>query len=200
MSSPFYNTNYSLKNYKTTLNPTGILSICDINISTGNHNGRIWNFNFTGIFSSLIFSVQFQFEPNTSLPNPGAKNGLIPLDVVQFLGQFQGVITIDGKIIQLSNENMIVKYIWDNQSLLFTIEFNLEGQDIEIKEKYNILSNIWIKDCSGCKRTTIARTYKNAINCKYTVWNRSGQFKTFFGVGCDDCGTTVVQGCPILPE
>jgi hypothetical protein len=152
--TPSYNTNYSLKNYKTSINPIGVLSICDINISTGSHNGRIWNFNFTGIFSSLIFNIQFQFEPD-SFVRGTIQNRLIPLESIKFFGKFQGVITINGKIIQLSNENLIVKYRWDNNCVLFTIEFNLEGQNIEIKEEYNILSNLWIKDdCSHCVFTS----------------------------------------------
>lgn len=200
-----YTVNYSITNYKTSIQPRGILSLCEINISTGSHKGRVWNYNLAGEFPELKFSIAFQFSPDSYIPGPNS-GVTLPLNVTKFFGKFKGIITVNGQLIQLSEKNEVVTYQWDTEKSLFTIHINLKrNHSSRPIPKNNVFANMWIKDCCGCSLATNATgkaspvstfklfDYGNAAKrCK--KYDRAGNTTYFnlekFEVTCRTCDQT----------
>lgn len=128
-------------------------------------------------------------------PDP---SNIISLNATTFNGEFKGIITVNGQLIQLSIKDETVTYHWDNEKSLFTIYVNLKRRykgGPRPKEVYHIFANIWLKDCQGCKTTTCQTVKNYEAGTEKKICNKGGSILFFFE--CNNCDQTSTAGRPI---
>ena len=154
------NTNLSLINYLSELDPSGVgvISYSNIAICDSRLGYRVWTFTFRGTVSVGKFTQTFYFDPKCQIPNG---NDVLTLDQINFnyvveegppkklkKEPVSGTMIVNNKVIGVTNCPRLINFRYDPKKAIFTLNIDVTGC-VKVKKENEIYVNIWIKDASG---------------------------------------------------